>query len=249
MYLHVADGRQQIVPTGEVLRAFDLHYDYIQREHGALNVQKVQAADAAPTSHETNQTLVTLVALLLVLVIGLVTFCAVCCCLKTVPVAVPSYKEQVKQPPQPPTPRASVDQPETPPGTENPLWIGNKLKMYEEQELSMQVSGDPEAAGGVEDSPSPQEEGQNTYATIQRPGEPAEHSPNGDTADYATLGRYSSPTLPLGPTIPGVVPARERLPGVPPPPPTAAQQSGADSRHRRLSVGRDGRPELVSELQ
>ena len=101
----------------------------------------------------------------------------------------------------------------------------------------MQVAGDPEPSAAEPGSP---EDGHNTYATLQRPAGSTQHSPGADT-DYATLGRYSAPAPPPGPTIPGVVPAREPLP----PPPS---QAAPESRHRRLSVGRDGRPELVSEL-
>ena len=107
----------------------------------------------------------------------------------------------------------------------------------------MQVAADPEPPAGSEPGPSPSpEDGHNTYATLQRPPGSAQHSPGGD-AHYATLGRYSAPGPPPGPTIPGVVPARQPLP--PPPPPS---QAAPESRHRRLSVGTDGRPELVSEL-
>ena len=44
VYLHVADSGQQIVPTDEVLRAFDLHYDQLRRDHGALKLLKVQVS-------------------------------------------------------------------------------------------------------------------------------------------------------------------------------------------------------------
>ncbi|XP_037083991.1 cadherin-87A-like [Pollicipes pollicipes] len=209
MYMHVADAEQQIVPTADVLRAFDQHYDYLQRQHAQLRLQKVQAADARPVVQETSQTLVTLVALLLVLVIGLVTMCAVCCCLKNVPATIPVDMEQVKRP-QPASARQAAE-PEGPAGTENPLWIGNKLKMYEEQELSMQVVSDPEPRPSADDRALADELQSNTYATLQRPDsrqDGVEHSPSGDTGDYATLGRYSAaPALPPGPTIPGVVPA------------------------------------------
>ncbi|XP_026684428.1 cadherin-87A-like, partial [Diaphorina citri] len=68
--------------------------------------------------------------------------------------------------------------------TENPLWIEQKLKLYEEQELTMQVFCDLDrgstergGGGGRRDSIDNLSGADNTYATIQ-----------GGAGDYATLG-------------------------------------------------------------
>ena len=47
LYLHVADASHQILPTDEVLRAFDLHYDRLRRQHSALKLLKVQVSSGS----------------------------------------------------------------------------------------------------------------------------------------------------------------------------------------------------------
>lgn len=71
------------------------------------------------------------------------------------------------------------------------ILISRKLKLYEEQELTMQVFSEPEGGLGTERRGSGVSVGMgdtsqdNTYATIQRPLPTSRHRPT--TPDYTTL--------------------------------------------------------------
>lgn len=81
--------------------------------------------------------------------------------------------------------------------TENPLWMEQKLKLYEEQELTMQVFTDPDNSGTLRrNSAGEISQGDNTYATIQHPNR-RNSNLNGisdDIGDYETLtGAHRQP--------------------------------------------------------
>uniref|UniRef100_A0A6M2DWC0 Putative secreted protein n=1 Tax=Xenopsylla cheopis TaxID=163159 RepID=A0A6M2DWC0_XENCH len=93
------------------------------------------------------------------LFIGAVALLVVCCSLKQWKYTAPVYNangmgELIE--------KQSMESINT---TENPLWMEQKLKLYEEQELTMQVFSDPEVlAPGKENVDIMQID--NTYATI-----------------------------------------------------------------------------------
>ncbi|KAG5343409.1 CAD87 protein, partial [Acromyrmex heyeri] len=117
--------------------------------------------------------------------------------------------------------------------TENPLWIEQKLKLYEEQELTMQVFSEPEGGLGGERRGSGVSVGMgdtsqdNTYATIQHPLPTNRHRPT--TPDYTTLpGNHNLYESAMGFQGSTFQPSPNVMP--------------------QLTVDRDGQPQFVSGL-
>merc|ERR1719242_429751 len=150
-------------------------------------------------------------------------------------------------------------------GTDNPLWIDQKYKAYEEQELTMTVLSDQDNSvisgnGGSGNSHSRRgsisqsqlDTQSNAYATINKlPMASSSRRSlfNGSLdimdqeRDYATLEKASR--SPLGPVVPGVTstPISTTLP--------RRQQAGnspPDTRGSNFFLNRDGEPQLVGNL-
>ncbi|KAG8232452.1 hypothetical protein J437_LFUL012376 [Ladona fulva] len=214
MYLHVVDGpTQTIAQIPDVLKVIDAKYDFLKDYYAGYAIENVVPAFVGIREESFDPALAALIALVIVLFVGLITFLVVCCCLRHWVITTPSdlkKKETLIK-------KEMIDELNT---TENPLWIEQKLKLYEEQELTMQVFSEPEQPGSMGLSPhdrrdsvdfSQMDAQSNTYATIQLPGrrgspgngnnrERGDNAPN-DGADYATLGRLpggSGPHTPRG---------------------------------------------------
>uniref|UniRef100_A0A182QKL0 Cadherin domain-containing protein n=1 Tax=Anopheles farauti TaxID=69004 RepID=A0A182QKL0_9DIPT len=138
MYFHAVDmSTQMIVPVEEILREIDAKYDFLQDYNAGFSILNVVPAYATTAQDEFDLALAALIALLIVLFVGAVSFIVLCCCLKHWSITIPSetrrkdalIKKQI------------IEDLNT---TENPLWIEQKLKLYEEQELTMQVFSEPE---------------------------------------------------------------------------------------------------------
>ncbi|XP_052863844.1 cadherin-87A [Anopheles cruzii] len=138
MYFHAVDAStQMIVPVEEILREIDAKYDFLQDYNAGFSILNVVPAYAAATQDDFDLALAALIALLIVLFVGAVSFIVLCCCLKHWSITIPSetrrkdalIKKQI------------IEDLNT---TENPLWIEQKLKLYEEQELTMQVFSEPD---------------------------------------------------------------------------------------------------------
>ncbi|XP_053671726.1 cadherin-87A [Anopheles nili] len=138
MYFHAVDtATQMIVPVEEILREIDAKYDFLQDYNAGFSILNVVPAYATTAQDEFDLALAALIALLIVLFVGAVSFIVLCCCLKHWSITIPSetrrkdalIKKQI------------IEDLNT---TENPLWIEQKLKLYEEQELTMQVFSEPE---------------------------------------------------------------------------------------------------------
>ncbi|XP_015514773.1 cadherin-87A isoform X1 [Neodiprion pinetum] len=184
MYLHVVDTSQSIAAVPDVLKVIDAKYDSLQEYYAGFAIENVVPAYVGVQEEPFDPALAALIALLVVLVVGAVTVIVVCCCLRHWVITVPNdlrkkdalIKKQI------------IDELNT---TENPLWIEQKLKLYEEQELTMQVFSEPEGGLGTERRGSGVSVGMgdtsqdNTYATIQHPLPPNRHRPT--TPDYTTL--------------------------------------------------------------
>lgn len=175
MYLHVVDkDTLTIVDTMEVLKSIDAQYDFLKDRYSGFAIENILPAVQEVKEEVFDTALAALVALLIVLFVGCVTFLVVCCCLRNWVLALPgkdSLKKKdalIKQ--------AILEELHT---TENPLWMEQKLKLYEEQELTMQVFIDE--LRHAEDSVSQHED--NTYATIQH----SHHGGVDDMGDYETL--------------------------------------------------------------
>ncbi|XP_014205128.1 cadherin-87A [Copidosoma floridanum] len=186
MYLHVVDLKTQTIsPIPQVLKVIDSKYDFLKEYYTGFAIENVVPAYVGAQEESFDIALAALIALLVVLFIGAVTVTAVCCCLKHWVITVPSdirkkdglIKKQI------------IDELNT---TENPLWIEQKLKLYEEQELTMQVFSEPETGLATERRGSNMSlamgdtSQDNTYATIQHPL-PANSRHRSSTPDYTTL--------------------------------------------------------------
>ncbi|GAB0095360.1 Cadherin-87A [Sergentomyia squamirostris] len=196
LYFHAVDpDTRAIVPVEEVLKVIDAHYDFLKDYYAGFAIENVVPAHATYVQEEFDLALAALIALLIVLFVGAVSFIVLCCCLKHWVISIPSetrrkdalIKKQI------------IEDLNT---TENPLWIEQKLKLYEEQELTMQVFSEPEMLN-AHNSPSHQDGlpltlnrrdsyetsqggGDNTYATIQ-PRNISSQVGDNNLADYATL--------------------------------------------------------------
>ncbi|XP_055623372.1 cadherin-87A [Toxorhynchites rutilus septentrionalis] len=138
MYFHAIDmNTQMVVPVEEILREIDAKYDFLQDYNAGFSIENVVPAYATTAQDEFDLALAAIIALLIVLFVGAVSFIVLCCCLKHWVVTIPNetrrkdalIKKQI------------IEDLNT---TENPLWIEQKLKLYEEQELTMQVFSEPE---------------------------------------------------------------------------------------------------------
>ncbi|XP_021925581.1 cadherin-87A isoform X2 [Zootermopsis nevadensis] len=194
MYLHVVDGPSQTIASiPEVLKVIDAKYDFLKDYYAGFAIENVLPAFVGVHEEPFDPALAALIALLIVLFVGCITFVVVCCCLRHWVITAPSdlkKKEALIK-------KEIIDDLNT---TENPLWIEQKLKLYEEQELTMQVFCEPENLGIATTSPQPPMERpesedfsqvDNTYATIQHPTRrgslSAVMSLREDVGDYATL--------------------------------------------------------------
>ncbi|ALC46335.1 Cad87A [Drosophila busckii] len=172
LYFHAVDPQtQQIAPVDEILKDIDRNYDYLKDYYAGFAIENVVPAYIAIVQDEFDLAVAGLVALVIVLFVGVISFIVLCCCLKhwnlSVPVETRRKEALIK--------KQIIEDLNT---TENPLWIEQKLKLYEEQELTMQVFSEPdhisnsEAPGHLEHRSSLEQvhHGQsvdNTYATIQ----------------------------------------------------------------------------------
>ncbi|XP_071526000.1 cadherin-87A [Panulirus ornatus] len=184
MLVHVVNRSEQVMPIPVVLKRLDQGYATLTNNSQTFSIENVFPASVEAQKEEVDARLAGLIALMIVLFIGFISFIVVCCCLRYW-VMIPSSRSSehlIKR---------NIDEDLGLNTTENPLWVDQKLKMYEEQELTMQVMSEfdttqvnvpPSAAQGpsvtVDAEWSPerrssidlsQVDGQsNTYATIQK---------------------------------------------------------------------------------
>ncbi|XP_025829338.1 cadherin-87A [Agrilus planipennis] len=183
--LAVNPSTYTVLPVPEVLKVIDAKYDYLRDYYAGYAIENVLPAFIMEKEELFDPALAALIALLIVLFVGIITFIVVCCCLRRWMITPNKLKKKdalIK--------KAIIDDLNT---TENPLWIEQKLKIYEEQELTMQVFNEPEH-NGLERNGGEMIQEDNTYATIQHPhrrgsSHIASMSIADETADYATLSR------------------------------------------------------------
>ncbi|EFN85300.1 Cadherin-87A [Harpegnathos saltator] len=227
MYLHVVEPKTQtIAPIPHVLKVIDAKYDFLKHYYAGFAIENVVPAYAGVPEEPFDPALAALIALLVVLLVGAVTVTVVCCCLRHWVITVPNdirkkdglIKKQI------------IDELNT---TENPLWIEQKLKLYEEQELTMQVFSEPDSGLGDERRGSGVSVGMgdtsqdNTYATIQHPLPANRHRPT--TPDYTTLpGNHNLYESAMGFQGSTFQPSPNVMP--------------------QLTLDRDGQPQFVSGL-
>ncbi|KAG5879259.1 hypothetical protein JTB14_012529 [Gonioctena quinquepunctata] len=186
LYILVVNHKTQtILPVPEVLKTIDSKYDFLKDYYAGFAIENVVPAFMTEKAETFDPALVALIALLIVLIVGIITFIIICCCLRHWVISPTDLKKKdalIK--------KAIIDDLNT---TENPLWIEQKLKIYEEQELTMQVFNEPEQNNVLARRDSDDYvTDDNTYATIQHPNRRgsshlATMSLADDLADYATL--------------------------------------------------------------
>ena len=172
MYLHVVDeGTNTIVEPEEVLAKVDANVDHLALYYEEAGIRKIILAEESKEQEsEFDANLAALIALLLVLFLGVVMFSLMCCCVKSWVFAASASSNKPQKLKQEPSPHLDVramsamggagiyNSPtsllEDGPisgggggggvsgGTDNPLWIDQKYKAYEEQELTMTVFSD-----------------------------------------------------------------------------------------------------------
>lgn len=185
--LSVNRSTQTIESVFDILKIIDAKYDFLKDYYAGFAIENVLPAFAQEVEDSFDPALSALIALVVVLTVGIVTFTVVCCCLRKCMISPNDLKKKKDAL----ISKAIIDELNT---TENPLWIEQKLKIYEEQELTMQVFNEPEQAAMERRNSSDYVLDDNTYATIQHPNRrgsahTATLSLGDDIADYATLSR------------------------------------------------------------
>jgi len=215
MYVHVVDPTtKQIKDPSTFVRAVDAKYDYLANYYKKVGIHMVVPAEVKSEEVVFDANLSALIALIGVLFIGIVTFAVVTCCLRYWFIDT-NRPHKLAESPRPMKPGSVIDDGGLN-GTDNPLWIDQKHKAYEEQELTMTVlsdqdnsviSGNGGSGNSRRGSMSGMETQSNAYATISKlPMAPSSRRSlfNGslDISDYATLDKSSR--SPLGPVVPGI---------------------------------------------
>ncbi|KAB0801704.1 hypothetical protein PPYR_03890 [Photinus pyralis] len=185
--LSVNRSTQTIDSVFDILKIIDAKYDFLKDYYAGFAIENVLPAFAQEEEESFDPALSALIALVVVLTVGIVTFTVVCCCLRKCMISPNDLKKKKDAL----ISKAIIDELNT---TENPLWIEQKLKIYEEQELTMQVFNEPDQAAMERRNSSDYVLDDNTYATIQHPNRrgsahTATLSLGDDIADYATLSR------------------------------------------------------------
>lgn len=141
LYFHAVDEKlNEIVPVDEILKLVDAQYDTLKDYYAGYAIENIVPAQVPFTEEEFDIALAAVIALLIILFIGVVTFIVLCCCLKNW-VAVSQVPNEIRRKDALIKKQQIIEDLNT---TENPLWIEQKLKLYEEQELTMQVFSEPE---------------------------------------------------------------------------------------------------------
>ncbi|CRK91477.1 CLUMA_CG005143, isoform A [Clunio marinus] len=137
LFFHAVDPKtKNIVPVFDILNEIDSKYDFLKDYYSGFAIENVIPAYSVSFQEEFDIALAAIIALLIVLFVGAISFIVLCCCLKNWVISIPTetrrkdalIKKQI------------IEDLNT---TENPLWIEQKLKIYEEQELTMKIFAEP----------------------------------------------------------------------------------------------------------
>ncbi|GBM37406.1 hypothetical protein AVEN_185246-1, partial [Araneus ventricosus] len=169
----------------QVLEAVDSN-SKILNERPEFKIHKIVPAYVDLLDEEFDLALAALIALLVVIFVGIITMIVCCLCLKKW-YAVKIHEALIPR-------EKTTDNGNT---TENPLWTEQKLKLYEEQELSMSVV--PDHAENTRQITAAEVETDAVYATLRKGNRLAtfQHQP---ANEYATLdGCSTGQTLDIQP--------------------------------------------------
>ncbi|XP_014253016.1 cadherin-87A [Cimex lectularius] len=247
MYLHVVDKKTLTISTiPDILKIFDTEYEFLKDHYAGFAIENVVPAYVGIKEASFEPALAALIALLIVLFVGCISVIVVCCCFRHWIVSEPVDMKQsdmlIK--------KTVIDDLNT---TENPLWIEQKLKLYEEQELTMQVFCEPENNQIPIQATMERRDSvdlsvvDNTYATIQHPNRRSSLNTmlSLGAGDYATLGGSVLPLDNVSSHSQQMYEAALGFQGS-----TFQVPENADVFRTRseLRMNKDGQPEFVSEL-
>merc|ERR1719323_1666271 len=172
MYIHVVDGEtNEIVQPEEVVKVVDANYDHLVQYYDDVGIHQVVPAEVKSEEVVFDSNLAALIALALVLFVGFITFFVV--------MSTSNRPMKLQESPRAMKAHSVVDDGGVG-GTDNPLWIDQKYKAYEEQELTMTefsdqdnsvISGGQQAPTGSVGRAShlhPLDAQSNAYATINK---------------------------------------------------------------------------------
>ena len=143
MYIHVVDdSTNEIIPPEEVVKVIDANYDYLAKNFDGIGIHQVIPAQVKNEEVAFDSNLAALIALAIVLFVGFITFFVVMCCLKYWFLSPTIRPMKLQESPRPVKPGSTMVDDNVAGGTDNPLWIDQKYKAYEEQELTMTVLSD-----------------------------------------------------------------------------------------------------------
>ncbi|XP_073989842.1 cadherin 87A [Rhodnius prolixus] len=247
MYLHVVDKKTQTISTiPDILKLIDAQFDFLKDHYAGFAIENVVPAYVGVKEETFEPALAALIALLIVLFVGCVSVIVVCCCFRHWIVSEPVDMKQsdmlIK--------KTVIDDLNT---TENPLWIEQKLKLYEEQELTMQVFCEPETNQIPIQATMERRESvdmsvvDNTYATIQHPNRRSSLNTmlSLGAGDYATLG---GSVLPLDNVSSHSQQMYEAALGFQGSTFQVPENTDLFRVRSELRVNKDGQPEFISEL-
>ncbi|KAG8178249.1 hypothetical protein JTE90_000350 [Oedothorax gibbosus] len=238
LYIHVVNNQDEIMLIPQVLEAVDSN-SQVLNERADFKIHKIVPAYVSLLEEEFDLALAALIALLIVIFVGIITTIVCCLCLKK------WYAMKIHE--------ALIPRDETVENvntTENPLWTEQKLKLYEEQELSMSVVPD-HSQNNRQQITAAEVETDAVYATLRKGQRLATFQHHPTTNDYATLdGCSTGMTLDIQPENHEYHELNSRRPSVysMSEPTTSANQASNDLNQSTLTINKDGEPVLVTEL-
>lgn len=155
LYVYVADDEERMLPLTKVLDNVDINADLLKMREDMLQIHNIVPAYITQMENKFDPSLAVLITLLVVLGVGIITMVVCCFCLKSWYV-VKLQKAYSTCPKPEVKPKNTI---------ENPLWTEQKVKLYEEQELSMSVAPD---GGDNKSIHIPDDNASAVYATLRR---------------------------------------------------------------------------------
>ncbi len=290
MFVHAVNKHTNVIKKPEeVLMEVDRNFDHLSPYYDMVGIKSiVPAAAVQKTTRSLDPNLIALIVLVLLIFFGIIMFSILCCCMKSWVAKSSTKPRKLLDPPATVAPAYSHTSvleeavtsptPLSPPppasGTDNPLWIEQKYKAYEEQELTMTVFSDqdnsvisgsqngngatganntsrPSSVLGGSRLAAPVDAQSNAYATINKlPMIPASRrslfGADSGLPDYATLEKtaVSGTRSPPGPVVPGIHSTPMHQSSLPRP----RRFSNDFSPRSNLIINRHGEPELVGDL-
>lgn len=157
MFVHAVDEEtNSILMPKDVLKSVDSNYEHLSLYYEEAGIHTIQpATDIRAETTSVDSNLIALIALLIIIFFGAIMFVILCCCMKSWIAKSSAKPEKLKDYHTSSMPiynSASIIDEGTSPitpgpgggGTDNPLWIDQQYKAYEEQELTMTVFSDQE---------------------------------------------------------------------------------------------------------